>query len=354
MKNKKGISFIGKTVGIIILILALTIILLFMFGFGIQDFFKIIIPDYITEKPESVNNSLGLECPIQIAYVAGNTIYFCHNYNCDPDTAESKILINGNSIQINQWINEEIGTIVENTFIYIKPSIIKGIVLEDQTADQLIKEIQADVTGKELLLLDNSYFKNSAKKEICTNKIKTVEEYRIEMIAEATGETTIRGMQFYYNIDKLIQNLNSQSTPLYLDKKMENRANSLIKSNGKVSRKKEDSEEQDIQPQEVSANLLRTSTQNFQFYISGEELKEGKESEVFGLTSTVDNTNNKIGIDSNGDPFTKVRYLRWNNNIYVQFHEYAYSDTVTPYIRMEYWDAYRSFKGAPHWALKSS
>lgn len=343
-QNKKALSAMGKFMSIVIIVVFLTFAISWLTGIDIPKILDLIIPNFLLPEQSQIID-YGLGCPIKIAKVINGQVYFCNppGENCDT-TQSSNIQIEGSLIQIDQNIDEDIGTIVRDTFLFIKSNLVRW--KEDESGT--LEEIKNDVTQEELIKIDGSYFLNSKKEIICANEIKTLDDFR-EQNEISIKKENVDGIDYYYNADDLIKNLGKEKTQLYLDKELSKPAeNLIIEINGKIVRTEENSEQTNLEitlaeksPQDITITEREVGKIN---------LVEGQATDIFQLITPVENENNKIGIDSGGDPFTHVQYIKWNGNIYVKFLETNYENSETPYILMEYWNTYRSFKNVPSWA----
>lgn len=350
-KNKSGLSAAGKIISIALVVVALIIAIMWFSGINIPKFLDLLIPDFLQDKPDPGEViDYGLDCPILIGKVFNDIVHFCREENCQT-LYQSKIYLDDTEIKVLESdLDSTIGSIEINTFLYIRPSLIRAFATGDANIDPDFEEIKGYVEVGELLKLDRSYFLNSAREVICTNEIKTIDDYRLENLDKVVRSTDVQGVTYYYNIDDLIKNINKQTTSLYLNQELTRLAASFITTQGQIMRTDEDYEETNLGPRLANKNLFDTSPQDIQFYTDESALTEGRASEIFELTTPVDNTDNNIGINSNSDPFTHVQYIKWNSNIYVKFYEYDESNTETPYVLMNYWNAHRSFAGVPRWA----
>jgi hypothetical protein len=84
------------------------------------------------------------------------------------------------------------------------------------------------------------------------------------------------------------------------------------------------------------------------------KVEAGKEEET-PLFRHIHNSENKLGVDTGGDAFAYI-YFRWDNGrIYIRFADtdlLKITRDKSPWILLDYWNEYRTFKNAPEWAIE--
>ncbi len=80
---------------------------------------------------------------------------------------------------------------------------------------------------------------------------------------------------------------------------------------------------------------------------------ESEEEKVL-VGTHIANPESKLGVDTGGDAFAYI-YFRWVNGvIYIRFADtdfFKITRDKSPWILIDYWNEYRTFKNAPDWAL---
>jgi len=61
----------------------------------------------------------------------------------------------------------------------------------------------------------------------------------------------------------------------------------------------------------------------------------------------IENSKKEIGFDSGNDDLIYVQYLKEGGVVYVRFKDGDYYPEVTPWIRMDYWNKYGTFRRVP-------
>ena len=71
-----------------------------------------------------------------------------------------------------------------------------------------------------------------------------------------------------------------------------------------------------------------------------------------GIPIRINNYNNYLGVDTGGDSFIWI-YFRWDlGRIYIMFSDDDFVEKdISPWILLDYWNEYRTFKNAPGWAI---
>jgi hypothetical protein len=203
------------------------------------------------------------------------------------------------------------------------------------------------VYGREIL----DFFKNQAEYPSGEDEKITQED-----LERKIKKITVDGKDFYYDVNEFIKNKAKQITNLYLDQNLNKKAESTISKWGNIRRISEKEEERDYS-MEVEKELIQKSSQNIDNFRNIPDFNEKfLQNEAIKLKNKIDNTDNKLGVDTGGDPLVYV-YFKTNSKLgpsrnYVRFSDddSAFLD-YTPWILMDYWDEYRNFVRVPDWAL---
>lgn len=194
----------------------------------------------------------------------------------------------------------------------------------------------------DLVNLNLGYF--ISQNEICRDSFRTVEDSRKDFSVRSIESN---GVIFYYNLDQLLSNKLKQNTDLYLDNSLSRKAKSYVDKDWNVHRLQEDGEtprEEELQTKTFFSNIIIPKVS------LGRELKAGEWTHDLPMNPPIDNTNNKLGIDSGSDDFEFFKLREYNGRIYIQLIDRDGIDTESPWILLDYWNAYRSFGRVPQWA----
>jgi len=358
IKNKKALSAMEKFISIVLVLTLLVSAIYFLTDLKIPDFFDILIPEFSQENESSTSITENSSCPI-IARVGNfNKVEFCSNEECS-ERIPVNIEIKDDSILVSEI---KVGDVINKEILWINPEVTEKQKIEQNSKTYL--RIKDSINLLDLLKVHDTILTGSDRRTICKKKpTPTLEEHRIqnfEVIRKRgiEGKSGVPGPEFYYNTDELIKNKNKIITPFYFDRALTEKALSYVAPNGEVQRIPEANEEK-FPPYTKSVNLIPLSKLDFVVFQESHGVRadltlDGKASDIFKIkieSDYLDNTNNKLGVDSRGDPFTHVQYVKFGGDIYVKFYEYEGLKSETPFILLKYWEAYRSFIWVPEWAL---
>ncbi len=367
--NNKADFTIGKIMAIIIGVIILILVITWFGKFELArtaergvDFLR----DFLGFSDDDNNigpiEDYSFDCPYKVAEVKKGTggkdfIYFCKDFKAECQKEESSyIQIEGDTIKLYGY--NAIGDIDQDTFIYIRKYVRerRGDERDPFTFNYLDKE---DLYPYEkILALHNAYFLSSAKREICNKEILTEEQARKNLLESDNSLGTVReivvdGKTFYFDIDELInQKSNGLETPIYLDRKKTQPANSFINEEANsVYRLPEEGEDQFAQVR-IPKEIIEKSRQNIDYYKDIENVYDGKYLEMH---ESLENPSNELGFFTDGDGFDYISFKRPTPfKTYVRFKDddtFEIDGHETPWIQMDYWDVYRTFALAPSWAL---
>lgn len=356
MLNKKAQEFLtGRLFKFLVIAFILAVVLFGVWRWGIPDKIKTIFPNFFPQNNSEISE-LSLACPTNVSIISDTNpkyISFCADESCRNKRA-TKLYIENNLIYLDiGWATDpEIGRIQRGN-VLINAGILKGV--GTQAQPELYFEIKDSLPSYEdLLNLHLSYFYTQYKlcRDARTNELETRRE-----VLQTIREISVEGKTFYYDLDELIRNKGTKTTPLYFDKKLTSLAKSFIAVSGiEIQRDKEG--EENIQSHVVGNKaLIPLSEQTYNVQITDQRNKvEGQRAEVAlldentGQDFTVDNSYNKLGVYTNGDKLTHAAYWKKNGRIYFQLLDYANENYYSDWILMEYWDAYQTFARVPAWA----
>ncbi|MBU0907275.1 MAG: hypothetical protein KKD18_06155 [Nanoarchaeota archaeon] len=361
INRKKGASLIiNKTILFVLIGLVVVITLFAIFSWGIPQWFKNLLPTFFPNSTEDNTYTFALSCPVHVARIVdGKYIEYCLDDKCEK-TRKTNLILNQNEILVTKpgalkisRFTPKVGIRLRGSIV-IYPEIVKGIGSQDRPTAYY------DVEGNlpeyyELLNLNLAYF--FTKTQLCRDS--RISEIELRKIA-ATRSIFIEGKTFYYDLDEFIQNKDEKETPLYLDNKLTQTAKSKIMPkassdnyDGSISRVPEEGETP-FEEKLTEVKLIQKSRQNYdvQLYTNPaqkQEFERGELTEDIELSDAyiVPNPYNSLGVNTDGKPFTTIKYMQKDGKVYIQLLR---GSAYSPLVRMEYWNAYQSFARIPDWA----
>jgi len=358
--TKKAAREVTFTKLITIILVALVVLwgILWMSGIGVPNWLKNIIPGIgPSSHNESNDYNFALVCPIQTARVINEkNIEICIDEKCE-NTRRTNIYIEDGLIKVeqNNEFDEEIGKLLRGSIV-IYQEVMKGVGSKERP--NLFYEAEPDLPAfEDLLNLNFAYFHTKAK--LCKDFKTTEHEYRkaAAAIPINIGPRWISSGILYVNVDELIRNKRKSNIDLYLTESLNTLAKSSLDKDWHVNLRAE--EGQDILTGYSGGPVSPIEKSPEHSYLSPHRMtQEGnyKKSKLIELQSPLDNTYNKIGVATGGENFEFVVFIEADNEGYIQHYiqfidkDWPSDDELTPWIRLDYWDAYRSFARVPHWA----
>jgi len=356
---KKGEGFVSENLVIIILvILVLVAILVLIFRVQILDYIRN-LPGYSYEgdKEKEISGEhevTSAVCPVNVAkIVKSDKIYKCGDKACyesmlvgtnllwKGSAIEAKIKVYQKGIDIDDQIGE-----VSGGKISLSSEVVGGY-------GNLFFEVKDDIPDYEFLLNLNgaTYSYNNI---ICRD-----EKISLEKVQRKVKKITVEGFNYYYDTNNLIKNKNLQLTFLYTDENLEKQAKSWIsKEADKVFRQPEEGESRKYAT-EVEVDLIEKSPEDISNYQNEKQVKslmskeEGETSYIY-LKQKIDNSNNKLGVDTGGDALKLVYFKKYSGKVYIRFSDddsWPNPNDYTPWVLMDYWNEHRNFMRVPDWAI---
>lgn len=361
MMNTKGLSMTKLIIGFLIGILTLIIAISLWNNLAFREAISIIIPNPV--PPENGNvDDYGFNCTYYVGYVRNDLVQFCTDQSCT-NTYPSKIQIEDDRIEVDQYYDEVIGSIQNDRFLFIFDSVRNW----QETEDGLIAEIEGDVTLEDVLKLDGAFFTNSRRDTICRAEAHAIDTFRLEN--EAVGRSVnVDGYVYYFSMDAFLQNmLQNQNTPMYLDEALQQRANTYIQPDKKIMRVREtlfadtkDVGERDISQfkwQFLSDQSVSSVERDLGVRVvlrNDPQTGNAIASDIYIMKEPINQNTPNIDLGSYASftTFRSVQYIKWNDHVYLRFIGSAGGQGVieTPYILQDYWSAYTSFQTIPRWA----
>lgn len=332
-------TMIDKTVKGILVLVVVALVLWALINYGIPSSIKNMFPSYRPDV-DIPDSDFTLDCQNKIAVVEKGSISMCRDANCQT-LSKTKLLLEDNIIYVDQVNDDAIGQLLRGRIVLFT-EVVQGIGSQDR---QIYFEVEKDLPSQ-IDLVNLQYSEFFTDKQLCKSQLLTLEQYRKENAAREIMIPVeyISTGKLYVNIDEFLQNVGKSRTRLYLDKDLRNVANSYYDEEGILNILAE--EEQDIP---------RTTRQTYPVEVSisklAPTLAEGQTSQIIPLPNKIDNSYNKLGLDTSSDPLTHAQFRRSNGKIYVRFLDYVGWNYESPWINVDYWDAYKTFARAPSWAI---
>ena len=354
--GQEGISSHGIIIGLVVTLLFLIPAILWFTGWNIPQLLDFLIPDLIEDKPTEFQD-YGFNCPIYVAKVKEIYIHFCTDTEECKETEKSEFYLGGNYIYADAKdgplflgkADPKVGNIFTDTFIYLDSYILNGVGTAENPNEYF--ELKAEniiPAQQQMLSLHNSYFLTSDKLDICRNTPISLEKERKKQF-KTHKEIVNEGKTFYFNLDEYIKNKADKTTQLYLNSELTQKAESYLDEYAALIRLPEQGEEV-FEKKEIDFEdkIIQKSEQD------PSKFKSASDGNYKKLLNPVDNTDNKLGINTGGDPFTHALFTAdaSKHRIYIKLiNEETGYDDESPWTLIEYWNAYRTFANIPDWAV---
>lgn len=359
--SKKGEGFVQEhLITIILALIVIAVLLIIIFRVQILDYIRN-LPGYSYEgdKEKEIggeHEETSAACPVNVAkIVKSDKVYKCGDKACyESMLIGTNLLWKGSVIEAEikvyqtTWgndrlnLDEQIGG-VSGGKISLSSEILAGY-------GKLFFTVKNELPDYEFLLNLNGarYGYNNI---ICRN-----EKISLEKVQRKIKKITVEGFNYYYDVSEIIRKKNTALVFLYADENLEKQAKSWISKDGnKVFRQPEEGEKRDYAI-EVEVDLTEKSPEDINNYQNEKRVQElmNKEEGETGdikLKQKIDNSNNQLGVYTNGDGFDHVYYKKINGRTYTKFGEFSLRNHFTPWILMDYWNENRNFRWAPEWAI---
>lgn len=316
IKDKKGAAIWDTFLVVVVALLIILLLLFLIFHNTIVDWIRN-LPGYKYDEKDRVVDELPRDIEIQMNYykvarvVDGVYIKFCTNGDCNK-LRDSKLILEGSEIDgqirvsqkglfdVDRFDIDDIIGYVKKGRAWLGRGVIEGY-------GDLYFEVKDDLPSHvDLLNLDNSIF--------------------------------ISGI--FYKKDGLIPSEENH----YLERFVEDREE-IEESSEDMSNYFSEIKSQKTQTVSSMHSVLNLRDPDF--------IKENPriyiKTDWYGLKKPIENSGSQTGFDSGGEDLVYIQYASAYGHVWVRFSDddKLSRDDVSPWIRMDYWNKYKSFARAP-------